>query len=76
MPTYIRKTADISVSQELQAILRMMEKNSEVAQMLLRQRHPVESLVDGYVNYICISKSDKTKISYCNIKIFEDLIYF
>ena len=64
MPTYIRKTADISVSQELQAILRMMEKNSEVAQMLLRQRHPVESLVDGYVNYICISKSDKTKISY------------
>jgi hypothetical protein len=64
MPTYVRKTADISVSQELQVILRMMEKNSEIAQMLLKQRHPVDSLVDGYVNYICISKSDKTKISY------------
>jgi len=61
---YVRKTADIHISEDLQSVLKLMEQNSEIAQMLLRQRHPIENLVEDYVNYICISKSDKTKISY------------
>jgi hypothetical protein len=61
---YVRKTSDIHISDEMHRVLRQMEDNSEVARLLLRQRHPVESLVEDHVDYISISKSDKTKISY------------
>lgn len=61
---YIRKTSDIFISDEMSDILNQMKDQSEVARLLLKQRHSVEELVEDHVNYISISKSDRTKISY------------
>jgi hypothetical protein len=61
---YERKTVDILVSDELKSILSEIEHDSLVAQILLKKRHPKESLVDDPINYISISTSDNTKISY------------
>ena len=61
---YIRKTTDILTSYEFDLVLEQIKDNSEVARLLLRKRHPIENLVDNHINYISISNSDKTKISY------------
>ena len=37
---------------------------SEVAKLLLRERHSLEILVENPVNYISFSKNDKSKLSY------------
>jgi hypothetical protein len=65
--SYIRKTSDIFISDEMSNILHQMKDQSEVARLLIRQRHPVEELVEDHVNYISISKSDRTKISYMSV---------
>ena len=62
--SYTRKTADIVTSNELDFVLEQIKANSEVARLLLRQRHSLETLQEDYVDYISISNSDKTKISY------------
>jgi hypothetical protein len=62
--TYERKTVDILVSDELKSILSEIEHDSLVAKILLKKRHSKESLVDDPINYISISTSDNTKISY------------
>jgi len=61
---YVRKTTDILTSHELDFVLEQIKDNSEVARLLLKSRHSIESLQDDHVNYISISNSDKTKISY------------
>lgn len=61
---YIRKTADIFISDELREVLVTIQEQSIVAKMLLRKRHPISSLVDDFVNYISVSNTDKTKMSY------------
>ena len=62
--SYTRKTADIITSNELDYVLEQIKDNSEVARLLLKQRHSIENLVENHINYISISNSDKTKISY------------
>lgn len=62
--TYQRKTADILISDELKEILIEIESESIVAYKLLRKRHQIEDLVEGYVNYISISRQDRSRISY------------
>ena len=71
---YTRKTADIIVSHELEFILHQIKDQSEVARLLLKQRHPIENLVDNYVNYISVSNSDNTKISYLTTERIESLV--
>ena len=61
---YTRKTSDIITSHDLDYILHQMKDKSEVARLLIKQRHPIENLVDDHINYISISSSDCTKISY------------
>jgi hypothetical protein len=61
---YTRKTSDIITSFELDYLLEQIKDSSEVARLLLKKRHQVESLVDDHVNYISVSNSDPTKISY------------
>jgi hypothetical protein len=61
---YIRKTSDILTSHEIDFVLEQIKDNSEVARLLLKLRHNNELLVDNPINYISISSSDKTKISY------------
>lgn len=61
---YVRKTASLYISEELRDILEKIKNQSKVASMLLRRRHKVEDMADGYINFIGISKSDKTKLSY------------
>jgi hypothetical protein len=61
---YIRKTADILISEELRQVLQEFEHKSLVAKLLLKGRHSKSNLVDGFVNYISISKTDSSKISY------------
>lgn len=62
--SYTRKTADIITSNDLDYVLEQIKDNSEVARLCLKQRHPIENLVENHINYISISNSDKTKISY------------
>lgn len=59
-----RKTADIFISQELRLVLETIKTQSEVARLLLKKRISKELLVDSFSNYISISSSDKSKISY------------
>jgi hypothetical protein len=61
---YIRKTKDIFTSSEFDLVIEQIKDNSEVARLLLKKRHLIENLVDNHINYISISNSDKTKISY------------
>jgi hypothetical protein len=61
---YERKTVDILISEELRDILLEIESESIVAYKLLRKRHKKEDIVDNNINYISVSKTDKTRISY------------
>lgn len=70
---YIRKTSDIFISEEFSEILHLMEGQSNIASLLLRRRHSVDSLVENHVNYISVSKSDKTKISYLTADKFNSV---
>jgi hypothetical protein len=71
---YTRKTSDIITSNELDYVLEQIKDNSEVANLLLKKRHPIENLVDKHINYISISNSDKTRISYLTQERIESLL--
>ena len=62
--SYTRKTTDIFISDELTSILEKIQNGYVVAKLLLKKRHPLEDVVDDYVNYISVSKDDSTKLSY------------
>jgi hypothetical protein len=62
--SYIRKTSDLFISDELREVLESIKANSEVARLLLKFRHNNEDLVEGFVNYISTSKKDPKMISY------------
>ena len=61
---YERKTVDIHISDDLKNVLSVIESESLVAALLLKRRNNREDLADSYVNYISISKQDRTKLSY------------
>lgn len=61
---YERKTVDIHISDDLRSVLSIIESESLVASLLLKRRHSKEDLADSHVNYISISKQDRTKLSY------------
>jgi hypothetical protein len=61
---YVRKTSSLYISDELKIVLESIKNQSFVASLLLKKRHKVEDMVDNYINFIGLSKSDKTKISY------------
>lgn len=71
---YIRKTSDILTSHELDLVLEQIKDNSEVARLLLKKRHLIESLQENHVNYISISNSDRTKISYLTPERSQSII--
>ena len=71
---YTRKTSDIITSYDLDCVLEQIKDNSEVARLLLKQRHPIENLVDNHINYISISNSDKTRISYLTPERLDALL--
>lgn len=77
--SYTRSTADIFVSDELRTILQKFEHKSLVAKLLLKSRHPKSHLADNFVNYISVSKTDASKISYLTperISIIEPSEYW
>ena len=53
----------ITISTELKELLNEIS-DSLVAQLLLKEDHLIEDLADDFVNFISLSKKDKTKISY------------
>lgn len=61
---YERKTYDILISDDLKELLQGIETESLVASLLLKKRHDKEELVDNPINFISISREDRTKISY------------
>ena len=71
---YTRKTSDIITSNELDFVLEQIKDRSEVANLLLKQRHLVDNLVDNHVNYISISNSDPNKISYLTQERIDSLL--
>jgi len=71
---YTRKTSDIITSNDLDYVLEQIKDNSEVARLLLKNRHPIENVVDNHINYISISNSDKTRISYLTPERIESLL--
>lgn len=62
--TYVRKTSDIFISDKLRDLLTQFESESIVAQKLLHRRIDNSQLVEDFVNFISISDSDSSKISY------------
>jgi hypothetical protein len=62
--TYVRKTYDLLISDEIKDILKSIESQSVVAKLLLKMRHSKENLVEDPVNFISISSQDPTRISY------------
>ena len=71
---YIRKTTDISISDEIRKVLEVIKSESLVAQLLLRKRHSNNDLVDKPVDYISISSNDKNKISYMSLDRIKSVI--
>jgi len=70
---YVRKTADILVSEDLKDVLYQIRDNSEIARLLLRERHNLETLIDNHVNYISFAKNDKSKLSYLSPDRFDSV---
>ena len=70
---YERKTYDIFISDDLKEILTQFESESVVAQLLLKKRHDKDELIDNPVNFISISRDDRTKISYLTSERMADL---
>lgn len=64
---YERKTVDLFISEELKELLLSIKDESLVAKMLLNKRPSKEDMVKNHVNYISISKQDKSKISYLTV---------
>jgi hypothetical protein len=62
--TYIRKTTDLFVSQDLRRVLEEINSTSEVARLLLKGRHPKEDLIEEHPNYISLSVTNPEMISY------------
>lgn len=60
------------ISQELQDVLIHL-KSSYGAQLLLQKEHSGEAFLDEPVNYLSVSNSDKTKISYLSQDRIEKL---
>lgn len=72
--TYIRKTIDFYISNELKALLEVISSQSKVAQLLLKTRLSKDETVENPVNFISISSQDKNKISYLTVERYEKLI--
>lgn len=70
---YERKTNDLFISDELRDTLKEIESESIVASLLLKKRHDKDELVDNPVNFISISRDDRTKISYLTSERMADL---
>lgn len=67
------ETIDILISDELREILKTIESQSLVANLLLRGRITDDSLVDIPVNFISVGKHDKSKISYMSKERLDSL---
>jgi hypothetical protein len=70
---YVRKTSNLHISEDLREILKKISNESKLAKLLLTKRHKVENLVENHVNFIGLSKSDKSKISYLTIDRIEKM---
>jgi hypothetical protein len=62
--TYERKTFDLFISDNLRQLLEPFKEESQVADLLLHKRLSKDLIVDNPINFISISDSDRTKISY------------
>ncbi len=62
--TYSRKTSDIFISEKFRNLIDQFKDVSQVAKSLILKRASNDILIDNHINYICISESDPTKISY------------
>ena len=62
--TYERKTFDLFISDKLRKLLEPFKNESQVANLLLHRRCNKDLFVDNPINFISISDSDRTKISY------------
>lgn len=65
---YERITFDLFVSDKFKRILEVIKSESEVARLLLKKIVDKDSIVDSPINYISISTTDKSKISYLDEK--------
>jgi hypothetical protein len=61
---YERKTVDIYISDDLKNVLKEIEGDSLVAQLLLKKRHDKGDVSEDFVNYISLSTQDNKRISY------------
>lgn len=68
-----RKTQDIFISDSFRQLLEKFESESVIAKRLLHHRLDVELLADDFVNFISISDSDSSKISYLTAPRIEQL---
>lgn len=68
-----RTTSDIFISEELKEILEVFKSKSEIAKKLLNRRLSKDILVENHVNYISVSKLDRTKISYLTPERFNSI---
>ena len=64
MPTYVRKTIDFFISDKLRELLTLFSSESEVARRLLHRRISSDEIIEDHVNFVSISDSDPSKISY------------
>lgn len=71
--TYVRKTSDIFISDKLRDLLTQFESESIVAQKLLHRRIDNSQLVEDFVNFISVSDSDSSKISYLTTSRIEQI---
>ena len=61
---YQRKTKDVNISPKLQQILTQISNKSDIAKQLLRTKLSKDDLVEDPIDYLSVSKTDPSKISY------------
>jgi len=70
---YIRKTTELIISDDLREILQEMQESSVIARLFLKKRTAFEDLKENYVDYLSISREDRTKLSYLSVDRIERL---
>lgn len=70
---YIRKTTELIISDDLRSVLLEMQESSVVARLFLKKRTAFEDLKENYVDYLSISREDRTKLSYLSVDRIERL---
>jgi len=69
-----QQTTQIYISSDLRIILEQIQDNSTIAKLILQGVHVKDDLPENHINYLSISESDSSKISYLTSERYSRIL--